>query len=126
MRTASRKTRKTRILPLLFIVTRRTVLFLFLFLCAMILFYMAGNYQNFLDSDQRLILRAGAVSAILLTGFCAAGAAECAVLLFLKKSAGMRLACAAQIVLMILAAAFAAAFMIVFRVIDILSLGIRS
>ena len=42
---------------LLFKFTRRTILFLFLFMLFLILMYIVGNYQLFVDSTQNLIIK---------------------------------------------------------------------
>jgi hypothetical protein len=53
-------------LPILFRSIRRIVLFLFLQLCATLLFYAIGNSQNFLDQDIHLIVTIIVIVAISL------------------------------------------------------------
>ncbi len=55
--------------PLLFRLTNRVTIFLTLLSGSLILFYITGNYQQFLDSDQHLILSCCAVSGIGLSLF---------------------------------------------------------
>ena len=55
--------------PFLFRLTNRAVLYLFLLLCGLILFYIMGNYQNFLDSDQSYTLSLCTGTAIALALF---------------------------------------------------------
>lgn len=109
--------------PLLYKLLGRTVLFLVLFLSAMLLFYFIGNYQEFLDTSQSLILTIATVTAIMLVFFAAAGLALSLVLLIRKKTNSRRLygILAAG---MGLALAYGALFMVVTRIINLLSAGI--
>ncbi|MCI1209705.1 MAG: hypothetical protein LKF96_09705 [Treponema sp.] len=61
-------TQKKRI-PVLYQITNRTVLFLFLVLCGLLVFYIIGNYQVFLDYDQKRILSLSTFAALLLAFF---------------------------------------------------------
>lgn len=70
--------------PLLYRIVRRTVLFLTLFLTSLLLFYVMGNYQEFVDENQNLILNAATVTSFLLVFFSACGLAG-SVLLFFRQ-----------------------------------------
>lgn len=123
MRIARQKSEKKKSISLLFKLTRRTALFFFLFLCVLILFFVIGNYQQFLDSDLRLILKTAAASAYALACFSAAGLAEGIVFLFLDKNAAARRFYIVHGILMLLASAAGVLFLTAFRILDLLSLG---
>ena len=55
--------------PVLYRLVMRTVLFFALFLFSLLVFYAIGNYQNFLDENQYLILTAASLAAIMLFVF---------------------------------------------------------
>ena len=55
--------------PLLFRLTKRVTLFLFLLLTAILIVYITGNFQGFLDSTQKIILLYAVLSAIALIFF---------------------------------------------------------
>ncbi len=55
--------------PLLFRLTKRVTLFLFLLLLALIVVYVTGNFQKFLDSTQKLILFYAILVSIALVLF---------------------------------------------------------
>lgn len=65
---------------LLFKFTRRTILFLFLFMLFLILMYIVGNYQLFVDSTQNLIIKTTEFVSIALFVFCITGCIEAAVM----------------------------------------------
>ncbi len=111
--------------PLLFRLTRRTVLFLFMFLLTSILFYTTGNYQNFLDENLEIIVKAVSVTSVFLSVFSAAGISE-AVCFFLKKDTRGSAFFPLQIVLMSLSFLAGIAGMILFSFIGIVSKGFQS
>jgi len=55
--------------PLLFRLTNRVTLFLLLLSGSLVLFYITGNYQRFLDSDQHLLLDLCTATGITLAIF---------------------------------------------------------
>lgn len=63
-------------LPILFRLTRRCVFFFLLLLVSNIMFYIAGNYQLFLDSSQIQILLIGTISSLVLSFFSLCAVAE--------------------------------------------------
>lgn len=63
---------RSRHLPLLLRLCRRVCVFLFLTLIAFLIFYISGNYQNFLDSNISLILRSITCVSIALAIFSTA------------------------------------------------------
>ncbi len=72
-----KKVFKTRRLPPLLRLTRRTNVFLFLTLLATGIFFITGNKQIFLESNQALILKIIACNSIALAIFSALATAEC-------------------------------------------------
>lgn len=68
---------KSRRLPPLLRLTRRTNVFLLLTLIATGIFFITGNRQIFLDSDLTLILKIITCNAIALSFFSAIATAEC-------------------------------------------------
>lgn len=55
--------------PLLFRLSKRITLFLFLLLVAILIVYITGNFQKFLDSTQKSILLYAVLSAFALFFF---------------------------------------------------------
>lgn len=74
--TANRQKVNRRLPPILRL-SRRTTIFLSLTLTAVILFFMTGNQQTFLDSNLKLILKIISVNAISLCFFAMASSLEC-------------------------------------------------
>ena len=108
--------------PVLYRLVARTVLFFVLFLFSLLVFYAIGNYQNFLDENQYLILKAASFASIMLFVFSAAGFA----LFFvsaLKKNTEHRTLYIVSVALMILTAAFGFVCMFASRLIDFLADG---
>jgi hypothetical protein len=106
---------------LLYQMTLRTVLFLFLFLSALILFYIIGNYQQFLDSNQKTILLLATITAILLVSFSSAGFLESLFYLIKRDYTGHCLSYIIRMVLMVFSAATGTAVMFFTRTISFLS-----
>lgn len=57
--------------PLLYRMMGRTVVFLFLFVCALLLFFTLGNFQSFTDENQNLILSVCVIFSVLMVFFTA-------------------------------------------------------
>lgn len=57
--------------PLIFILMTRTVFFMFLFLCALLVLFLIGNFQQFTDGNQILILISCSFTSMLLIIFSA-------------------------------------------------------
>ena len=72
--------------PLLFRLTNRMTLFLTLLLSSLILFYITGNYQQFLDADQHLILLLCTYTAAALALFSFFSFIEAVVFLIVLKN----------------------------------------
>jgi len=72
--------------PALFRVTNRLVYFLFSFSVVIYIFYIAGNYQQFLDNTQKLILTVLAYTSIILIFFCICALVEAFVYSFKLKT----------------------------------------
>ncbi len=89
-------------LSLLFRLTRRTVLFLFLFLSVLVLFYAIGNYQFFLDSNQIIILNTAVIVSAALFLISSAGIIEAAFCIAKKNK--KRLYYSLNLIVMIMAA----------------------
>jgi hypothetical protein len=109
--------------PLLYLVLVRTVLFLTFFLSSLLFFYVMGNYQNFIDKNQNLILSIATITAILLILFSADGLIVSLLLFFRKRTARCR-RYVFNFVWMASAFVYGFVFMFVTRIINFLSEGI--
>ncbi|MBR6079568.1 MAG: hypothetical protein IKP60_05340 [Treponema sp.] len=69
---AQKKQRKKRTM-FLYTLVSRTVLFLSLLTLIVFIIYVAGNFQEFLDSTQRYLLRFCSISCVLQGIFCMFG-----------------------------------------------------
>lgn len=122
MRTARQKSAEKISLSLLFKLTSRTVLFLFLFLTVLLFFYTVGNFQLFLDSNQKIILNAAAFTATTLLVFSLTGFIISIFCIIRKK--GKRLFYTLKMILIAFSTAYALVFLILLRATAILSSGI--
>ena len=95
---------------ILFKLTRRTVLFLLLFTVSLIFLYFIGNFQQFLDSTQIIVIKTMAISASALAVLSAAAIIESFIYIMIKKS--RRLYYAVHCVLLAGACCFGAAVLI--------------
>jgi hypothetical protein len=109
--------------PLLYRILCRTVLFLTFFLSSLLLFYVMGNYQLFVDENQNLILTIATVTAFQLVLFSASGLIVSIIFLFRKTIIRRRLY-VLDSVLMAAALVYGVVFMFITRIIDFLSAGI--
>ena len=116
---APQKSRPRRKNPVILRLTRRAVLFLGLETLALILYYVSGNQQHFLEVNIKIILWAMAVSTIALSLFCAAGIAESIYYFFSRKSPRFLL----RIIPYGTIFAAAVALTLFSRTVDLLSLG---
>jgi hypothetical protein len=82
---APSKSKKSRRLPTLLRLSRRSTIFLSLTLTATIIFFVAGNQQDFLDSNLKLILQIISYNAIALSFFAALSSIECVFYLIKNK-----------------------------------------
>lgn len=122
MRTARQKNAEKISLSFLFKLTSRTVLFLFLFLTVLLFFYTVGNFQLFLDSNQKIILNAAAFTATTLLVFSLTGFIISIFCIIRKK--GKRLFYTLKMILIAFSTAYALVFLILLRATAILSSGI--
>ena len=122
MRTARQKNAEKISLSLLFKLTSRTILFLFLFLTVLLFFYTVGNFQLFLDSNQKIILNAAAFTATTLLVFSLTGFIISIFCIIRKK--GKRLFYTLKMILIAFSTAYALVFLILLRATAILSSGI--
>lgn len=122
MRTARQKNAEKISLSLLFKLTSRTILFLFLFLTVLLFFYTIGNFQLFLDSNQKIILNAAAFTATTLLVFSLTGFIISIFCIIRKK--GKRLFYTLKMILIAFSTAYALVFLILLRATAILSSGI--
>ncbi|MCR4626939.1 MAG: hypothetical protein K5640_04770 [Treponema sp.] len=76
---------KNELPPILFRLTRRCVIFFFLFLICTLLFYFSGNYQSFLDENQRKLLYLSTIVALVLAFFSFCFFCECVYYLLRRK-----------------------------------------
>lgn len=122
MITARQKKSEKISLSLLFKLTKRSILFLFLLLTVISVFYVIGNYQLFLDSNQKIILNAAAFTATALLVLSATGTVTSILCIIRKKR--KRQYYAINLALIILSAVYAVFFLFLFRATVILSSGI--
>ena len=122
MITARQKKSEKISLSLLFKLTKRSILFLFLLLTVLSVFYVIGNYQLFLDSNQKIILNAAAFTATALLVLSATGTVTS--ILCINRKKRKRLYYAINLALIILSAVYAVFFLFLFRATVILSSGI--
>ena len=108
--------------PVLYRLVMRTVLFFALFLFSLLVFYAIGNYQNFLDENQYLILTAASLAAIMLFVFSVWGFAV-SLVYALKKDISRRALYIVSTALMLFTAAFGFVCMFASRLIDFLAAG---
>lgn len=69
----------------LFRLTKRFTLFLLLQAIVLIILYVTGNYQNFLDSTLRFIMLVASLNFAMLSFFSLAGLIESFCLIFITK-----------------------------------------
>jgi hypothetical protein len=108
--------------PAAYSILHRTVLFLTLFLTSLLLFYIIGNYQEFVDADQLLILTAVSVTACLLVVFALSGFAA-SLFLFFRKNAGRHRTYLYAAVRMASASGYGVVCLFAARIIEFLSHG---
>ena len=108
--------------PVLYRLVMRTVLFFALFLFSLLVFYAIGNYQNFLDENQYIILSAASLAAIMLLIFSVWGFAV-SLVYALKKDIARRALYIVSAALMLFTAAFGFVCMFASRLIDFLADG---
>lgn len=72
--------------PPIFKILNRLNLFLFSFSCVIFIFYIAGNWQGFLDDSQKLLLLVTNISSILLLLFIIVGFMLIVVFSFKQKT----------------------------------------
>ena len=106
-------------LPPLLRLNRRVVIFLGLQTLALILYYISGNIQFFLESNMQVVLQGMTLSAIALALFCAAGVAECVFYALSWKEPRFFLKVIPYGIILLLSIVFA----VFSRTVDLLSLG---
>ncbi len=104
----------------LFSLTQRSVIFLALMLFALVLLYVSGNFQQFLDTTQKFILILCAITAILQVLISIAGTIESFILFFISKQKRYWI----YFALYLLCAVIASLCLIIFRVLTYLSDGL--
>ena len=72
--------------PPFFRITNRLIYFMFTFSVILFLFYLAGNYQDFLSANQKIILTALTYVSVVLIFFCICGVVEVFVYSFKLKT----------------------------------------
>ncbi len=105
----------------IFELTSRVTLFFFMILIVLIILYVAGNYQQFIDANQRLILYTSAIVSALLFLFATAGFVESIGLIIVTGKENFPWF---YILLFFLTMIFSAAVLVILRVISFLSGGI--
>lgn len=106
---------------LLFKLTAKTVLFLFLSLLLFLIFYLAGNYLEYLDESIDLILAVSGITGTAIVFFGTAGAIES--IIFLCRNSERRAKYLMPLIFFLSSTFFAAAVLVVFASVDILSEG---
>lgn len=71
-------------LPMFLRLTRRAVVFFFCMLVSLIVLFVVGNFQHFVDSNQRLLLFFCTIDAIMLLFFSAFAFVESIVCIFIE------------------------------------------
>lgn len=125
MRTSRFNKNKRNPVPLLYGMTRRTILFLYFFHLSIFLFFIFGNYQKFLDSTLTILIKLDALTSTALITFCVAGIIESIVYMATTKIKTIRKFCIDHIILMFLCLINSIATLFIFRAINILSLGVN-
>ena len=69
-KTKAQKLQRRKRTFLLYNLVSRAVLCIFIFSLAVFTAYLTGNFQNFLDSTQRYLLRLSSISCVLQSIFC--------------------------------------------------------
>lgn len=115
--------RQKKNVPLLFKLSRRTVLFLFLFVSVLLILYAIGNYQNFLDENMRIVIEAALASSFLLFFFTLVTIGE-AVFLLVRKKSRKSSHYILQIVLLFILMIFSVMILVSFSFINVLSVGV--
>lgn len=105
--------------PILLRLNRRAVIFFGLQTIALILYYISGNIQFFLEVNMKIVLRAMTISSIALALFCAAGIVETILFSATQKTYRLLFKLIPYGIVLILATTFA----IFSRTVDLLSLG---
>lgn len=122
---SSEKRRKVRMffrkrnLPTLLRLTRRTSVFLFLTLVMLLVFYVTGSFQNFLESNMKTILFMISVAGIALAFVSFAAFLECIYFVFYTK----RVKIGIYSVIFLLVSLFGAACAVMSMIINLLSEG---
>ncbi len=122
MRTSIQKNAEKISISLLFKLLVRSLLFLFLFLTVLILLYIIGNLQLFLDSNQKIILSIASVCALFLFFLSIIAIIIGVLCLFIKKR--KRLYYAVHLFLILFCTAYSITFFFLFRITLIFSSGL--
>ena len=109
---------------ILYILTRRTVLFLFIYLFFTVSFFFIGNFQRFMDSNLILIANVVSLTSVALICFSFAGIIEIFITLLRKSARKSVFSYLINIFLMAFSFVIGIVCLVVFRTIDILSQGI--
>lgn len=116
---------KKNTFPLIRTLIKRSILFCTLFLSVLIIFYLIGNYQSFLPENQIMILKVAQFTAISL---CVLVLVEIVFMIFLrifysiKNNGILKIIKLASLTLLF---CYGMAILIIFRAIEILSMGIN-
>lgn len=109
--------------PLLFRLTRRCVLFFLLVLLSFVLFYITGNYQQFLDSSQKTIIFVSVIVSLTLAFFSLALVFESIYFAF-RVQGKKTVFFLVYAVIMLIIFGFSIALAWFLKLVDILSLGV--
>ncbi|MBD5411887.1 MAG: hypothetical protein HDR51_03970 [Treponema sp.] len=106
---------------LLYILTRRTVIFLLIYLFFTVSFFFVGNFQSFMDSNLILIANVVSLTSVALICFSLAGIIEIFITVLRKSARKSVFSYLINIFLMAFSFAIGIVCLIAFRTIDILS-----
>ncbi len=116
---------KKNTFPLIRTLIKRSILFCALFLSVLIIFYLIGNYQSFLPESQIMILKVAQFTAISL---CVLTLVEIIFIMFLRVFYSMKnggILKFIKLISLVLMFCYGMAILIIFRTIEILSMGIN-
>lgn len=114
--------RQKKNVPLLFKLSRRTVLFFFLIQIVLLILYAIGNYQNFLDENMNLVMESVLFSSFLLNFFTLFTLVQ-GIILLIRKKTRKASNYVLQIVLLSLLLIYSLLIMLSFCFIEIISVG---
>lgn len=124
MNTSRKNKSKSKSLPLISVIFFRTILFVFLSQIVLVVFYFVGNFQNFLDSTQRLILNLCSIFSIFQIFFSISGIIYNVVMMIFEKGHGHLVSFIVTVIVYFFFILISILLLLISGTIDIISLGI--